>query len=61
MPLSGMFFVSLRHQSNRKTMFKKTDSNPKLEMFTAPSIQLGSRASKKYSDSNAYITNSIVS
>ena len=41
MPLSGIFFVFLNHQSNRKTMFKKTDSNPQLDMFTAPSIQLG--------------------
>lgn len=54
MPLSGIFFVSLNHQSNRKTMFKKTDPNPQLDMFTAPSIQLGSRASKKYSDPNAW-------
>ena len=54
MPLSGIFFVSLNHQSNRKTMFKKTDPNPQLDMFTAPSMQLGSRASKKYSDPNAW-------
>ena len=54
MPLSGIFFVSLHHQSNRKTMFKKTDPNPQLDMFTAPSMQLGSRASKKYSDPNAW-------
>lgn len=32
MPLSGIIFVSLRHQSNRKTMFKKTDPNPQLDM-----------------------------
>lgn len=44
-----MFFVSLYHQSNRMTMFKKTDPNPQLDIFTAPSMQLGSRASKKYS------------
>ena len=25
MPLSGVFFESLHHQSNRMTMFKKTD------------------------------------
>ena len=36
MPLSGIFFVSLYHQSNRKNMFKKTDPNPLLDMFTAP-------------------------
>ena len=30
-------------------MFKKTDPNPQLDIFTAPSMQLGSRASKKYS------------
>ena len=46
MPLSGIFFVSLCHQSNRMTMFKKTDPNPQLDIFTAPSMQLGSRASK---------------
>ena len=45
MPLSGIFFVSLHHQSNRMTMFKKTDPNPQLDIFTAPSMQLGSRAS----------------
>ena len=49
-----MFFVSLYHQSNRMTMFKKTDPNPQLDIFTAPSMQLGSRASKKYSDPNAW-------
>ena len=54
MPLSGIFFVSLCHQSNRMTMFKKTDPNPLLDIFTAPSMQLGSRASKKYSDPNAW-------
>ena len=26
-------------------MFKKTDPNPQLDIFTAPSMQLGSRAS----------------
>ena len=35
-------------------MFKKTDSNPQLDIFTAASMQLGSRASKKYSDPNAW-------
>jgi hypothetical protein len=44
MPLSGIFFVSLHHQSNRKNMFRKTDPNPQLDIFTAPSMQLGSRA-----------------
>ena len=54
MLLSGIFFVSLHHQSNRMTMFKKTGPNPQLDIFTAPSMQLGSRASKKYSDPNAW-------
>ena len=54
MLLSGIIFVSLNYQSKRKTMFKKTDSNPQLDMFTAPSVQLCSRASKKYSDPNAW-------
>ena len=54
MPISGIFFVPLHHQSDRKTMFKKTDPNPQLDMFTAPVMQLGSRASKKYSDPNAW-------
>ena len=54
MPLSGIFFVSLHHQSNRKIMFRKTDPNPQLDIFTAPSMQLGSRASKKYSDPNSW-------
>ena len=54
MLLSGIFFVSLHHQSNRKIMFRKTDPNPQLDIFTAPSMQLGSRASKKYSDPNAW-------
>lgn len=54
MLLSGIIFVSLSYQSKRKTMFKKTDPNPQLDMFTAPSVQLGSRASKKYSDPNAW-------
>ena len=35
-------------------MFKKTDPNPQLDIFTAPSMQLGSRASKKYSDPNSW-------
>lgn len=28
-------------------MFKRTDPNPQLDMFTSPSMQLGVRASKK--------------
>ena len=35
-------------------MFKKTNPIPLLDIFTAPSMQLGSRASKKYSDPNAW-------
>lgn len=35
-------------------MFKKTNPNPQLDMFTAPSVQFGSRALKKYSDTNAW-------
>ena len=35
-------------------MFKKTDPNPQLDMFTAPSMLLGNRASKKYSDPSAW-------
>ncbi len=35
-------------------MFKKTDPNPQLDIFTAPSMQLGNRASKKCSDPNAW-------
>ena len=35
-------------------MFKKTDPNPQLDMFTAPVMQLGNRASKKYSDPHAW-------
>lgn len=54
MPISGIFFVPLHHQSDRKTMFKKTDPNPQPDMFTAPVMQLGSRASKKYSDPQAW-------
>ena len=53
MPISGIFFVPL-HQSDRKTMFKKTAPNPQLDMFTAPVMQLGIRASKKYSDPQAW-------
>lgn len=36
------------------TMFKKTDPNPQFYIFTTPSMQLGSRASKKYSALNAW-------
>lgn len=35
-------------------MFKKTDPDPQLDIFTAPSMLLGSRASKKYSDPNSW-------
>ena len=35
-------------------MFKKTDPNPQLDMFTAPVMQLGQRASQKYSDPKAW-------
>ena len=35
-------------------MFKKTDPDPQLDIFTAPSMLLGSRASKKYSDPNLW-------
>ena len=35
-------------------MFKKTDPNPQLDMFTSPTTQLCSRASKKYTDPNAW-------
>ncbi len=35
-------------------MFKKTDPNPQLDIFSAPSMQLESRASKKYSAPNAW-------
>ena len=59
MLLSGIFFVSLP-SIKRMTMFKKTDPNPQLDIFTAPSMQLGSRASKKYSDPPTHgITSSI--
>ena len=54
MPISGIFYVPLHHQSDRKTMFKKTDPNTQLDMFTAPVMQLGCRASKKYSDPKAW-------
>ena len=39
-----------KNKSTRMTMFKKKDTNTQQEIFTAPSMQLGSRASKKYSD-----------
>ena len=53
MPLSGIFRI-FTPSIKRMTMFKKTDPNPQLDIFTAPSMQLGSRASKKYSDPNAW-------
>ena len=49
MLLSEIVFVSLIYQPNRKAMFKKAAPNPQLDMFTAPSMRLGSRASKKRS------------
>ena len=54
MLLSGIFFVSLHYQSSRKIMFRKTDPNPQLDIFAAPSMQLGSRASKKDSAPNSW-------
>lgn len=53
MPLSGIFRI-VTPSIKRMTMFKKTDPNPQLDIFTAPSMLLGSRASKKYSDPNAW-------
>lgn len=35
-------------------MFKKTDPNPQLDMFKEPTMQLGNRASKKYTDPLAW-------
>lgn len=35
-------------------MFKKTNLNPQLDLFTDPSVRLGSRSSKKYSNPNAW-------
>lgn len=35
-------------------MFKKTETNPQLNIFAALSIQMGSRAFKKYSDPKAW-------
>lgn len=35
-------------------MFKKTNPNPQLDMFTSPTMQLGARALKKYTDPNAW-------
>ena len=44
MPLSGIFRI-FTPSIKRMTMFKKTDPNPQLDIFTAPSMLLGSRAS----------------
>ena len=49
MPISGIFFVPLHHQSGRNKVFNKTGPNLRLDMFTTPVMQLGSRVSKKYS------------
>lgn len=54
MLLFGYFFVPSHHKSNDSPMFKKTDPNPQLDMFTSPTMQLGARASKKYTDPNAW-------
>ena len=35
-------------------MFKKTAPNPQLDMFSSPSMQLGARASRKYTDPSAW-------
>lgn len=35
-------------------MFKKTDITPQLDMFEEPSLQMGNRASKKYSDPKSW-------
>ena len=35
-------------------MFKKTAPNPQLDMFASPVMQLCNRASKKYTDPNAW-------
>ena len=35
-------------------MFKKTNTNPQLDMFKVPTMQLGKRASKKYTDPAAW-------
>ena len=40
MLLSGIFFVSLHHQSNRMTMFKKTDPNPQLLWLSSKVLSL---------------------
>ena len=60
MPLSG-FFRIFTPSIKRMTMFKKTDPNPQLDMFTAPSMQLGSRASKSILTPTHGITSSIAS
>jgi len=44
MPLFGIFRI-FTPSIKRMTMFKKTDPNPQLDIFTAPSMLLGSRAS----------------
>ena len=54
MLLFGYFFVPSHQKSNDRPMFKKTDPNPQLDMFTSPTMQLGARALKKYTDPNAW-------
>ena len=44
MPLSGIFRI-FTPSIKRMTMFKKTDPNPQLDIFTVPSMLLGSRTS----------------
>ena len=39
---------------NRFGMFCKTDTNPQLDLFTAPSNILPKRAQKKYTDEKAW-------
>ena len=35
-------------------MFKKSQTNPHLNLFGDPSLQMGKRASKKYTDPKAW-------
>lgn len=43
MPIPGIFFLPLHYQSSMKTIFKETDLNPQLGMFTTPMMQLSNR------------------
>ena len=47
---SGFFSVPLHQKSIRHQMFKKTNPNPQMDMFSSPVMLLNVRASKKYSD-----------